>query len=269
MKQGKILFPTDFSALSLSALRQAVELNKALGYEWIILHVYHRPYAEQGYDQQRELKMKEEKIDKQFEQLLEDMPELKKQKYQMIKKLGYSVTAIAETALHADVVMMSTKGAVGIGELFGTTTAKIIKTVQKPVIVIPKNASLHDLKRIGLACDYSEKAYINSMNFLVELALALDIAVDIITLNRDEKTMTSEELQNRDAVVEMMNGVKSHIVFTEHTDIKQGLIDFCTENDIGLLSILPKSYNYLERLFHESLTLRMAFQSPVPLLILN
>lgn len=81
--------------------------------------------------------------------------------------------------------------------------------------------------------------------------------------------MTKRELANREHVLELMEHLDTRVSFTHHDNVKQGLIDYCKQNEIGLISVLPKSYNYIERIFHDSLTMKIAFHSPVPLLVLQ
>ncbi|MDX1628754.1 MAG: hypothetical protein R3345_08640, partial [Fulvivirga sp.] len=90
-----------------------------------------------------------------------------------------------------------------------------------------------------------------------------------VTLNRHEKTMTKKELANREQVLQLMEPITAKVSFEQHNEVDAGLIEFCRENEIGLIGILPKSYNFIERVFHDSLTKQMAFHSPIPLLVLK
>ena len=137
------------------------------------------------------------------------------------------------------------------------------------MIVVLENSKLSDLNMIGLACDFSENTEYDNLDFLIELSEKRKLEIDIITLNRQEKTMTKEELTNRDHILSIMNHLKPKVSFTHHENVKKGLIDYCKANEIGLISVLPKSYNFIERAFHDSLTMRMAFHSPIPLLVLK
>jgi hypothetical protein len=168
-----------------------------------------------------------------------------------------------------DLIVMSTKGAVGLGELWGTKTAKIIKSVDIPVFVFPVNTTISDLNRIALACDYSEDTKFEKINFLIRLAELKNLEIDIVTLNRQEKTMTKEELANRKRILQMMEHLKPKVAFSHHENVKRGLIDYCKLNEVELISIVPKSYNFIERAFHDSLTMSMAFHSPIPFLVLK
>lgn len=273
MDTKKLLFPTDFSENSIDALKEAIALNKYLKYEITIFHAYSRPYLEKkkDYDQSLQLEKQAKTIDKKFAKLEEEIPDIRKFQYHFKKKLGFSVDMILAQISEdePDLIVMSTKGAIGLGELWGTKTAKIIKSVDIPVIVVPVNTTLTGLNRIALACDYSEETDLGKIDFLIRLAELKGLEIDIVTLNRQEKTMTKEELSNRDRILDMMRHLKPRVSFSHHENVKKGLIDYCKANEAGLIGILPKSYNFIEGAFHDSLTMRMAFHSPIPLLVLK
>ena len=269
----RILFPTDFTDASIRALKEALIFNRSLGYELLIFHAYSRPVREKKLDFNidQQLEKLEESIEKQFDKLLKKLPELKEFNYRFKKQLGYSIDLIVEQIKLEQVglIVMNTGGASGFGEIWGTKTAKIIKMVDIPVLVVPTSTSLSGLKKLGLACDFSKNTEYPKLSFLVDLAEKQNLPIDIITLNRQEKTMTDEELSNRDNVLSILKDVQAQVSFTHHDDVRQGLVDYCMAQDIDMLVIVPKSYSYIERAFHDSLTTSMAFNSPLPLLVLN
>ncbi len=265
----KLLFPTDFSPLSIRALQEALHLNTYLNYEIIVFHAYSRPMTDKT--GKGPLISKKRRISEKFENLLEEVPDLREHKYVFKMELGYSTDMILSEVADGQIklIIMGTKGAVGVGELFGTKTHEIIEKLDIPIIVVPKHGLLSDIKRIGLACDFSKHADFAKVDFLIDLTEKLQGEVDIITLNQDEKSMTKTEKSNRELVLARMARIKARVTQTTHESVEHGLIEYCKNHHIGLLGILPKNYNFIEKIFHESLTRRMAFQSPIPLLILK
>lgn len=260
--------PTDFSKRADNALDQAVFLAQKINAKLIVYHVYHRPVAEHG--QTYTLAEVERRIDVAFKKLLNVHSGLKEISYEFRKELGISLVNIAEVvnAGSIDLLVMATKGAKGLEVFWGTKTAKIIKMVEAPVLVIPDNTSLKKFEKISLACDYSLPTDSEEIIFFAELAEALKLNVDVITLNRDEKTMTKKQLENRELLIEQLQDVEASFSYTEHSSIEEGIIEYCQVNDIDAIAVLSKSYSFIERLFLESLTDRMVFRSPIPLLVL-
>ena len=266
--QKTILVPTDFSERAHNAVAQAAFLSGKIEAKLIIYHVYHRPAAEESHV--FNLADLEKKIDKQFKNLLESLPQLKKITYEFKKELGVSVDKIAGMANSEDVDMliMATKGAKGFNEIWGTKTAKIVKMTETPVIVIPDNTGLQHLKKVALACDYSLKTEAASISFLTDLAIALGFSVDVVTLNREEKTMTKSEHANRDELIKQLGNVQASFTFTQHPHIDKGIMEYSKANNIDAVVVLSKNYSFIESLFHESLTDKMLFNSHIPLMVL-
>lgn len=266
--QKTILVPTDFSQKANIALDQAVYLAHKIEAKLIVYHVYHRPVAgEKGPSTLSEL---EKNIEASFKKLLKTRPELNALPHEFKKELGVSVDNIVKlvNSQAIDMLVMATKGAKGFDELWGTKTAKIIKMVETPVFVIPDKTSLKQFEKVSLACDYSHPTDPAEIAFLAQLAESLDITVDVVTLNRDEKTMTKKEVENREQLIAQMGNVKASFSYTQHPNVEEGIIAYCQSNNIDAIAVLSKSYSFIERLFHESLTDKMIFHSPIPLLVL-
>lgn len=266
--QKTILVPTDFSERANNALDQAIHLASKINAKLVIYHVYHRPLAEESHV--FTLADLEKKIDNNFKKLLEAQPKLKQISHEFKKELGVSVDKIAGLANNEsiDLLVMATKGAKGINEIWGTKTAKIIKMIETPVFVIPDNTNLTQLKKVVLACDYSLKTDDDAIEFLTDFAQALAFSIDVVTLNREEKTMTKKEHENRDQLIKQMGNVKASFTFTQHPHIDKGIMEYAKANNIDAVAVLSKNYSFIESLFHESLTDKMVFNSPIPLMVI-
>jgi len=263
-----ILVPTDFSNLSNNALSQAIHLADNTNAKLIIYHFYHRPIDQR--DNDRALVELEEKIEHKFQNLLRELPNLKNVPHEFKKVIGTVVEKITGRVNSGgvDILVMATKGAKGLNEIWGTKTAKIIKMVQKPVFVIPDKTNIKDLKKVALACDYSLKTNYESITFLTDLASKLNFSIDVVTLNRDEKTMTKAEHKHRNQIVELMGNVDTSFKFTQHPDIDKGIMEYSKDNNIDAIVMLSKNYSFIESLFHESLTDKMVFNSQIPLIVI-
>lgn len=262
-----ILVPTDFSERAKNALDQAVFLAGKINARLIIYHVYHRPSNEEKHV--ISLSEKEKKIDKNFKKLLEALPQLKNIPHEFKKDLGISVDKIAELVNGdgIDMMVMATKGAKGFNEVWGTKTAKIIKMIDTPVFVLPDNTSLSNLNKVALTCDYSLKTDDHAIAFLTKLAQELAFTIDVVTLNREEKTMTKTEHKNRNQLIEQMGNVNASFKFTQHPEVDKGIMAYSRANNIDAVVLFPKNYSFIERMFHESLTEKMLFNSPIPLIV--
>lgn len=265
----QFLVPVDFSERADNAVQQAIQLASKMNGEIIFFHAYHRPVSGEGFS--HSLSETEKMIDDNFKNLLKRHAALKNIPHEFRKELGVSVDKIVELTEKEsiDLLVMATKGAKGVDELWGTKTAKIVKMVEVPVLVIPDNTTLDHLKKLSLACDYSIPTHDKHISFLLDMADQFGLLIDVVTLNRDEKTMTKKEVENRQSLVKQLEKVEASFSHTEHSNIEQGIIAYGKANQIDMIAIMPKSYSYIERLFRESITDKMTFHSPIPLLILK
>ncbi|MEL7002817.1 MAG: universal stress protein [Bacteroidota bacterium] len=268
-----ILFPTDFSERANQALAQAIFFAQQLDAKLIIYHAYHRPVVPGGTPEQiaKSLIEFEKHIDLSFEELLRSKESLKDIDYEFIKELGVSVENIINVSKKGvvDLIMLATKGAKGIDELWGTKAARIINEVDIPVLVIPDNATLDSISKVGIVCDYSKETYYNSLDTLLGIMDTMGLNADVVTLNRNDKAMSTEELAYRQLVRKKLEAVPTSFHFTFDGHVDEGIIKYSLDNNIGMVVILPKSYGFIESIFHESLTQQMAYHSPLPLLVLK
>ena len=268
-----ILFPTDFSERSHQALDQAITCAEKFGMKLLIYHAYSRPVTEwnTGRSLTESLRALERRIDATFEKLPDQHKKLNSVSYEFRKGISLSVEGIISTAQEENIglVVMATAGAKGFGELWGTKTALIIKSVLVPVLVLPDHARLEAVEKVGLVCDYSKEANYHALDFLLEWVETLQLEVDVLTLNRDKKTMTSQELAYQQLVRKKLEEVPTTFHFTFNSKVEEGIMEYSAAHGIGLIAILPKSHSFIEGLFRESLTKKMTFHSPVPLLVLQ
>ncbi|TRX60669.1 universal stress protein [Fulvivirga sp. M361] len=268
MKINTILFPTDFSQGANLALKEAIYFAKQAKAHLEVLHVYHRPVNGERF---KSLKDKEKDVELEFEALKKNHPALSEISYSFKKELGISVDRIIEIVNEGniDMLIMVTKGARGFGELWGSKTASIIQKVDVPVIVIPNKASLHNIKTIGLAYDYSRKGPTRTLNSLVNTSELLKANLAIITVNLKERFIDAERQQVKEQMIDELHDIPYSFSYSYHDDVEEGLMTYCNQHNIGLLCIVPHTYNFIAELFHESLTQKMVFHSTIPLLVIR
>ncbi len=270
--EKRILFPTDFSDRANHALSEAIQIAQALSAQLVIYHAYNRPYLEHDkhLDPEKLLRRTEIEIEEKFENLLLEYPTLNEVAHEFRKELGVSVRKIDELTNkeYFDLIIMATKGAKDFGELLGSKTARTIKSVDVPVMVFPDNTTLKGVRKLALACDYSEGSELETMQFLVDFAEKMSLSVDVISMNREERTLTDREKGIREEVKEKLQSIPSSFCYSFNDSVEYGIVDYATHHEVGLIVIVPKSYSFVERLFHESLTTKLAFHSPIPLLVL-
>ena len=269
MRIKTILFPTDFSERAHKALKQAIRFSQAGGIHLTIYHAYHRPSKdEKNY---HSLAEKEKDIERQFDTLKKANPGLKEIGHSFRKELGISTERIIEIAASKDVdmIFMATKGANGFGELLGSKTAAIVKKVHLPVMVIPDGTTLDRVGTLALAYDYKREIERGTLDALTQTAEVLNADVDVVSINIVERTMSEDMMKIKKQVKSELESIPHSLSYFHNDDVEDGIMDYCHKKNIGVIGVIPHSYNFLTELFHDSLTQKMVFHSDIPLLVIK
>lgn len=275
----KILFPTDFSKTSLNAFVYALHFAKNISAEIIILHVYELPIIDTNYtDTPIYLTQIYESIDlSNFENFKDQVPTL----YALAKEYDLEDIKLNNVLLEGDlainmlelidkeeidIVVMGTHGASGWKEIFvGSMTAKIMASTQTIVLGVPEASEFEPIKRIVFTTKFKDED-IDALLKITEMAENFNAHIDCLYVKPPRSLMLPELIKKWETMFEDKN-VDFHII--ESDAVEQTIIDFVTEHKSNILATLTHNRGFFERLFHQSLTQKLAFHSQIPLLVLH
>ena len=273
-----ILVPIDFSLNSTIVLRHAIQIAKKANAQITVFHAYSRPvvnrgkgksfnFDKEGAEEKKLLCKLEKKIDYNFEMLAYSIPELKDIKTSYVKKRGLIVDLIVELAKQhkIDMIIMGTRGARGIDEIWGTKAADVSLEVKVPVLIMPYESQIKKHAKIALAYDFEKIKDFKPLNSLRLLAEVYDAEVQIINIS-DEDINSGKSL---DEIQNYLKGLNVSLHLKKHSDVEEGLGEHIQHHDVSVLVVLHRSRNFLMDLFHDSLTERMALRSRIPILVLE
>ncbi|HEY4797635.1 MAG TPA: universal stress protein [Bacteroidia bacterium] len=272
-----ILVPTDFSHNAECALTYAVALAKKEKAKLILLHAYHLHYSlpttsDEYYTQA--ISAKENIANEYQRQLCHEIKREHNVDCEYKSKYGLAVDVILETAgkIRADLIIMGTKGASGLQQLFlGSNTAKVIEEAKCPVIAVPAEAKFKGIKKITFATDYFESD-ISSLKKMVEIATLFHSRITIIHVSDDEFTLESEKdlMQTFKAKIHKQIDYENiHFEIVHGNDLERSLAKHIEQENPDLLAMSTHHRSFLDKLFEGSITKRMAFHTRVPLLVFH
>ncbi|HET6225840.1 MAG TPA: universal stress protein [Bacteroidia bacterium] len=90
----------------------------------------------------------------------------------------------------------------------------------------------------------------------------------ILNVRRKQDT-TSLSILPSENLKSKLSGIKHQFVFSENENVVEGINEFVKKNKVDIVTIVPHQYNLLERLFHTSISKKLAFHTHVPLLVLS
>jgi nucleotide-binding universal stress UspA family protein len=261
----KILVPVDFSETSENALFFACSLFGASAVEITLLHIYGT--------QSTVLIMKsidgvlikdaKQKLNALVEKVKEKAP-----KVQLKTKLAknypvQSIVSLAEND-HYDFVIMGTKGASGLKEVFlGSVAGGVIAKTKIPVIVIPTTYAYRQIHTIVFAVNDIKLLKSINLEPLRLLANVNDSKINILQVAEEQSSEINESLKE----VKDLDATVSHTSATGN--INKDINDYLMSHSAGLLCLIRGKKGFLDRLFSDSVTLKQTFNSPVPLLVLH
>lgn len=269
----KILATTDFSVNSWKAIVYAIELGQKINAEVVILNAYTLPYSNQTV-----LVSMKEILKESAEQGLKDVltkinNELKPSGVEISTKavhgdLLVSIELMVESE-GVDLVIMGTKGATGLkAALLGSNAANVIRNVNCPVIAIPESYNPSPIRHITICADFT-----TGLESKVEFGMLSEIAsvhkskiqlIHIIDPFDDNQTHRIPVGTNFQQFFPD-NEIAASVNYNE--DVEEGIKEFITDNPTDLLVIIRRNYNFVESLFHRSLTRQLAMHTMIPLYV--
>jgi nucleotide-binding universal stress UspA family protein len=258
----KILVPFDFSDAAVSALRTAIGFADALRSEIHVLHVIELPvihdsvlmpvlnFEETLLD---ELKQRAQKSLERISAEVEGHPRLQHRiSFGPISRV--ILTSVQEMKI--DLVIMGTKGASGIQEVFvGSNTEKIVRASTVPVLVVRKVLRLDRIKQIVFPTNVDFEPMEELILHLKALQNFFGAKLHLVWINtpgnfsNDEKSLSR---LNGFATRHMLNNFSVN-VFND-TYEESGIIRFCHHIHADLLIMATHGRRGLAHVFAGSLT---------------
>jgi nucleotide-binding universal stress UspA family protein len=270
---SKIVVPTDFSAPAEQALNYAIELAKKTKASITLLHINQVAMVDASMPAEtyqflvKEIEeMTKEGMDKLAKKLLIPSGIA----YTTETRYGFVSEEICEIAKkdEADLIIMGTTGASGAAEiLIGSNAASVVAKSAVPVLVIPKDLNFKEYTRIVYATDYNEPEFPALMR-LIYFAELFDCPLDVIHVKSDaDKYFNIENnfFKKNKANITYPN---IHYIQLEKGDIIQSINHYVEENHGDLLVMAKHNRSFFDRLFHRSLSKKMAYHTKIPLLVL-
>ena len=276
-----ILIPTDFSENAWNAARYGLQLFDKEECTFYLLNTYTPAVASsrfiaasvdgemlensaQGYSK-RGLQNFIKRIQQHF-----DNP---KHKFKIISSFSFLADEIKEIiASHEiDLVVMGTKGASGIEEVFmGSNTVRIIKSVNNcPVLAVPQNFEFITPTEIAFATDFNRFYTKSELGPLLEMANAFKATIRIVHVQYKIMALTELQKFNLSMLRKYLKKAEHYVhTVSELSSISKSLEMFTKELDIHLLAMLNYQHSYMEKITREPVVKRLTFHTQIPLLVI-
>ncbi|MCB0669291.1 MAG: universal stress protein [Saprospiraceae bacterium] len=273
----KILFPTDFSPAANHAFIYALHLADVLSAEITTLHAYPLPEIHGVVmpnlvgEIEQSIRMEEfDEYRNSVDQLrvIAEANSLGHVRVNHTLKTGSTIKAILASAESegSDVIIMGTKGATGLREVFvGSVTGEIMEKANCPVLAIPDEASFdHNIDRLVVTTDFTdedEKALIEVLKFASLFDKTQVVCLHVSPEVDEEKKMRFENMK-----VKFRDHHNLHFEILSHSEIFRTLGEYLEKERIDIVTMLTHKRNFFKELFKYSRAKRMIYHSKIPVL---
>ena len=276
----KILVPIDFSDTSGHAKNFAKELSDLLEAEIILLHVLEFPsggfptMGEAGGGQGSEIFFQGEYIKAVHRQLEQWKTSLEEQGAtvtpmvkmgQTFQKIG---EAIAETK--ADIIVMGSKGASGLREIFiGSNAARVVRHASCPVIIVKGETHIKNFKNLVFATDGSEEqdAIVNQVKDVQSL---LGLNLHLVKVKTPYNFLgEAAAIYHLDDFVKRNQFEDVTIDSVEANFVDEGAVHFAEQNDAGMVLIGTHGRTGLSHLVGGSIAESIVNESEIPVMVMR
>ena len=276
-----ILIPTDFSDNAWNAARYAIELFKDEGCVFHLLNTYTPAIASSrfmaaaidGRILENSAQLSSKKGLRNFIERVRQHYDNPKHSFKSISSFSFLVDEIKKTIEEhgIDLVVMGTKGASGIEEVFmGSNTVRIIKSVKNcPVLAVPQKFKFVTPTEIAFATDFNRFYTKSELQPLLEMVKTFNATILIVHIQYEIKALTELQQFNLSMLRKYLGSVEHYVhTVSERNSISKTLEIFAEELDIHLLAMLNYQHSYMEKMTREPVVKRLAFHTQVPLLVI-
>ncbi|MCM4153442.1 universal stress protein [Arenibacter sp. N53] len=191
-----LLYATDYSENSVSALKFAHALSLKLGARLVITHIFEFPsiLGAEALDnplphiQEVAFKTNRSKLEELCREHLGghwDNPNIRLEAAENSSVIKGIISKAEEW--HAQMIVVGTKGGSGLEELIlGSTTKKLIEKAPCPVLAIPKDVGRMNIRTIVYATDFEEED-IHAIQKLTEIAEPLKAKIKVVHISTNEE----------------------------------------------------------------------------------
>jgi len=275
-----ILYATDYSENSISALKYAFAFSTQLNSRLVITHAFDYPtlLGMEGLDQpfphteENIFKVHRTKLEEFCQQHLGDKWKTPNIQLEPVKSESVLHGIISKSEeWHASMIIVGIKGGGKLREIVvGSTTKKLIEKAPCPILAIPADADDFAIKTIVYATDFEEED-IHAIQKLVEMAKPLDAEIKVVHISKKDEyrgdlqmEWFKEMLQTKVTYSKM----DFELIFSE--EIFESLRIYLGDVNADLIVMLErKKRSLFKKWFHQDLVKKMESFGQVPLLSFN
>ncbi|GAA4272855.1 universal stress protein [Aquimarina gracilis] len=276
----RILVPTDFSDNAYCALFYATRLFKDEACQFFILNTFDvdtsvltsRINTSKGDLLYQKLSCEsKDKLTETLHSIVRDTDDLDHsfETVSVSKKLPETINKTIKNK-EIDLVVMGTKGASGLKEVFmGSNTVRVIQKVKGcPILAVPHEYDFKVPAEIAFATAFRRFYSKEELEPLVKIASFFNSNIRIMHIHEEEKLDEIQE-HNFKKLKEHLEGLNYSVHWISKFNQKAEVIKkFIAEMNIDMLAMLRYRHSLIESITHEPVLKKIGFQASIPFLVI-
>lgn len=273
MSNKTIIVATDFSLSAWNAACYAVDMAMAIKADILLVHIYSLPVAYSDIP----LNITEEEIHIDAEKCISDLKgDLSRRANNRIAihtetRFGFfydGLVSIGEKVQPFLIVLGSQGKTAAERILFGNHAVRAMRHLPWPSITVPPKARFDAIKKIGLACDFSDAVDKVTVGKLARIVKEFAASLHILYTSKTRE-FNPEVIFGSGLLQEWLKPIPTEMQFITSENIDEGILEFVETSHIDLLVIIPLHHDLLDRLTHKSHTKQFVLHSTVPVLAIG
>jgi nucleotide-binding universal stress UspA family protein len=269
-----ILVPTDFSDEAKNALDFAVQLARKTDAEVHLYHIVEHPsiptFDTTGSGDIPDV-MDDVYFIKLVEQAQKQLKEVAKSydPVNIITKtdLGNPFVRITEKIAdsHVDLIVMGTKGASGLQEIFiGSNTERVVRNASCPVVTLSNPCDMSRIKRIAYPTNFADddEELLGKVKVLQEL---FEATLHVVKINTPHSYIDNKVFNEKVSGLIEKNGIADYEVHIYNAfNEEEGIVFFCDEFEIDFIVMATHGRKGFMHFFLGSVAEDVVNHSPIP-----
>lgn len=267
-----ILLPTDFSPCSLHAIRYALYAFKPESHQYVLCNTHFVPSGGASMVVSIDDLMAEES-QKQLRELRQELCAefgLAISKFEVLSLKGTVREGVGRilSQMSIDLIVMGSHGASGWKKaIIGSNAASILKSVDCPLLMVPKNKIIVPPTHMGVAIDDVDHKVQLQHWIPAYMSNNWDTKITGFHVENDPVDYATREQRTHKSGLQF-NGEDHDVETIPFKDVVDGILTYTRENDINFLVVMRRDRGWIESLFHESISAETIMESKVPILVL-
>jgi nucleotide-binding universal stress UspA family protein len=260
---NKIFVPTDFSETAHKALRYAIDIAGKCQSEIMVVHSYEVPHYGASVMVRVDDLVKqdaEDDMNKLETEIRAEFPELTFKFHCESGEFANTINHLVGV-VKPDLCVMGTNGATGMkGVFFGSNASNLIQSIEIPILAVPGNTNVSELRRIAVATDLKFEKNDTVYNIVKRLASTYGAGVSFVSVS---SCTSQEQIDTMEAEFGM------EVDFVCNKSVESGIEDYLSVNDVDMLVMVAESHSIFEKVFNPSISKQLTKKLDIPMLILH